>query len=236
MTYERILHPMKTYLLPAVALFSSAIFLVQAAPPASQGGIVGHQSGSGAEAMALFNGKDLSGWTDAAGAPSRWAVEDGAMTGQKGSGDVWTKARYGNFVLELEFKTTGNSGVFFRTDNPKDNVQTGIEIQVDNPGGPDKHSVGAIYDLVAPVKNAGKKDDWNKYVITANGSKITVELNGAQVSSMDLDKWTEAGKNPDGSGNKYRKALKDWKREGHIGFQDHGHKVWYRNVKIKPLP
>ena len=55
---------------------------------------------------------------------------------QKGSGDIWTKARYGDFVLELEFKTTGNSGVFFRTDNPKDRVQTGIEIQVDNPGEP----------------------------------------------------------------------------------------------------
>jgi Domain of Unknown Function (DUF1080) len=157
------------------------------------------------------------------------------MTGQKGSGDIWTKARYGDFVLELEFKTTGNSGVFFRTDNPKDNVQTGLEIQVENPGGPDKHSVGAIYDLVPPSKNAGKKDDWNKYVITAKGPHITVELNGEKVAEMDLDKWTEAGKNPDGSGNKYKRALKDWKREGHIGFQDHGHKVWYRNVRLKAL-
>ena len=185
--------------------------------------------------VALFNGKDLTGWTDASGKPSKWAVADGTMTGQKGSGDIWTAARFGNFVLELEFKTTGNSGVFFRTDNPKDNVQTGIEIQVEQPGGPDKHSVGAIYDLVPPVKNAGKKDDWNKYVITAKGPTITVELNGEKVSEMDLDKWSEAGKNPDGSGNKYKKALKDWKREGHIGFQDHGHKVWYRNVRLKAL-
>jgi len=158
------------------------------------------------------------------------------MTGKGGSGDIWSKGRYGDFVLEVEFKTTGNSGVFFRTDKPKDNVQTGIEIQVENPGGPDKHSVGAIYDLVPPVKNAGKRDDWNKYVITVKGPSITVELNGEKVSSMDLDQWKEAGKNPDGSGNKYGKALKDFRREGHIGFQDHGHKVWYRNVRLKPLP
>jgi hypothetical protein len=202
--------------------------------PAVEAG--GASKGDASEAWTpLFNGKDLTGWTDAAGKDSRWKVEDGTMAGQGGSGDIWTKARYGDFVLEVEFKTTGNSGVFFRTDNPKDNVQTGIEIQVDNPGGPDKHSVGAIYDLVPPTSNAGKKDDWNKYVITVKGPHITVELNGAKVSGMNLDQWTEAGKNPDGSGNKYKKALKDWKREGHIGFQDHGSKVWFRNVRLKAL-
>jgi len=185
--------------------------------------------------VTLFNGKDLTGWTDASGGTSKWVVNDGVMSGQKGSGDIWTKDRFGDFVLEVEFKTSGNSGVFFRTDKPKDPVQTGIEIQVDNPGGPSKHSVGAIYDLVPPTKNAGKKDDWNKYVITAKGSMISVELNGEKVSSMDLDKWTEAGKNPDGSANKYSRALKDWKREGHVGFQDHGNNVSYRNVRIKPL-
>ena len=222
-------HPMKPILLCSLCLLTAPVLSGQdtKAPAATA---------AATDAVALFNGKDLTGWTDSSGKPSKWAVEDGAMTGQKGSGDIWTKARYANFVLELEFKTTGNSGVFFRTDNPKDNVQTGIEIQVDNPGGPDKHSVGAIYDLVPPAKNAGKKDDWNKYVITVSGPMITVELNGEKVSAMDLDKWTEAGKNPDGSGNKYKKALRDWKREGHIGFQDHGHRVWYRNVKIRPLP
>jgi hypothetical protein len=41
--------------------------------------------------------------------------------------------------------------------------------------------------------------------------------------------------NPDGSRNKFRTALKDFKREGYIGFQDHGAAVAYRNVKIKVL-
>ena len=223
---------MKTPLLLCLCLSSTVALIAQDAKSRDKSLI----ESAKAEWTPLFSGKDLAGWTDAAAGETKWAVEDGTMTGQKGSGDIWTKARYGNFVLELEFKTTGNSGVFFRTDNPKDNVQTGIEIQVDNPGGPHKHSVGAIYDLVPPTKNAGKKDDWNKYTITANGPTITVELNGEKVAEMNLDQWTEAGKNPDGSGNKYKKALKDWKREGHIGFQDHGHKVWYRNVRIKTLP
>lgn len=186
----------------------------------------------------LFNGKDTTGWTNAAGkAPNAgWVVEGDTLTLKKGGGDIWTKERYGDFVLDLEFKTTGNSGVFIRTDKPTDNVQTGIEVQVDNPAAkPSKHSVGAIYDLVPPSKAVGKKDDWNHCVITAQGAKLKVELNGEPIAEMNLDEWKDGSKNPDGSGNKFKTALKDFKREGHIGFQDHGAAVSYRNVKIKSL-
>jgi len=186
----------------------------------------------------LFNGMDTTGWMNSgAKAPNAgWVVEGGALIGQKGPGDIWTKERYGDFVLDLEFKTSGNSGVFIRTDKPTDNVQTGIEVQVDNPSTkPSKHSVGAIYDLVAPTKNVAKKDEWNHLVITAQGPKLKVELNGEPIAEMNLDEWKEGGKNPDGSVNKYKTALKDFKREGHIGFQDHGAGVSYRNVKLKKL-
>jgi 3-keto-disaccharide hydrolase len=185
----------------------------------------------------LFNGSSFSAWQSAQGkAPSGWEVKEGAMVLKKGGGDIWTKDRFGDFVLSLEFKTKGNSGIFIRTDKPADPVQTGIEIQVDNPSrNPGKHSVGSIYDLVAPSKDVGKKDDWNKVIITAKGSKLAVEMNGEKITEMDLDRWTEASKNPDGSANKFAKALKDFKREGYIGFQDHGSDVMYRNVEIRSL-
>ncbi len=185
----------------------------------------------------LFNGKDLSGWTNAGGKKpgAGWEVKDGAMVRGKRAGDIWTKGRYGDFILSLEFKTKGNSGIFIRTDKPRQNVQTGIEVQVDRPRKPGKHSVGALYDLVAPSKTTAKADAWNSAVITCKGRMITVVMNGEKITSMDLDKWTEARKNPDGSKNKFRTALKDFKREGHIGFQDHGAWVSYRNVKIKSL-
>jgi len=185
--------------------------------------------------VVLFDGKNFDGWMNPAGEkPERWAIEDGAMVRKTKAGDIWTKKRYGDFVLALEFQAQGNSGVFIRTDDPKDNVQTGIEIQVDKPGPPGKHSVGAVYDLQAPSKNAAT-DGWNKMAITAKGSVLKVELNGEQIVEMNLDRWTEPEKSPDGTKNKFKTALKDFKREGHIGFQDHGADVAYRNVRIKPL-
>ncbi len=185
----------------------------------------------------LFNGKDLEGMMRANGvAPNtNWVVEAGSLKRICKGGDIWTKDRFGDFVLELEFKTEGNSGIFIRTDDPKNNVQTGIEIQVNKPGGPDKHSVGSIYDLVAPSKNAGKAGEWNRMVITAKGAILNVELNGEKICEMNLDQWTEPNRNPDGSKNKFKNALKNFKREGHIGFQDHGANVEYRNARIKTL-
>ncbi len=187
---------------------------------------------------ALFNGKDLTGWQTAAGKPSTWAVKDGVMVREAKAGDIWTRERFGDFVLDLEFKTEGNSGVFIRTDKPTDNVQTGLEFQVYGPAKdrkPSKHSCGAFYDAQEPTKDVVKEGEWNRMVITAQGPNLTVEMNGEKILQADLDQWTTAGKNPDGSKNKYKTALKDFKREGHIGLQDHGANVCYRNVKIKVL-
>lgn len=186
----------------------------------------------------LFNGKDFTGWTNAGGKEpgAGWVVKDGAMLREKGAGDIWTKDRFGDFILDIEFKTEGNSGIFIRTDKPQDNVQTGIEIQVDRPAKtPGKHSVGAVYDLLAPSKEASKPNQWNRAVITAVDNKLKIEMNGEQIVDMDLNQWATAGKNPDGSANKFRTALKDFKREGHIGLQDHGAVVSYRNIRLKPL-
>ena len=54
-------------------------------------------------------------------------------------------------------------------------------------------------------------------------------------SEADLDRWSEVGKNPDGTTNKFNRALKDFARIGYLGLQDHGSPVWYRNIRIKSL-
>ena len=173
--------------------------------------------------------------------PGSWAMEDGVLI-CKGGGNIWTKEKFGDFVLDLEFKTDSesNSGVFFRTGDIADFVQTGIEVQILDYAGSDearsKGACGAIYDCLAPTKYMVRKaGEWNHYTITCKANKIYVVFNGEQIIEMDLDLWTEAHKNPDGTKNKFKTAFKDMPRVGHIGLQDHGDPVWFRNIKIKPL-
>ncbi|HPM22506.1 MAG TPA: DUF1080 domain-containing protein [Phycisphaerae bacterium] len=185
----------------------------------------------------LFNGQDLSGWITK---PGSWVVEDGVLA-RKGGGDIWTEQLFGDFTLDLEFKfePEANSGIFFRTGDIKDCVQTGIEMQViDSFGKPaaDKHDCGAIYDCLAPRKNVVKKaGEWNHVTLTCRGPRIQLELNGEAIVDMNLDEWTTAHQNPDGTENKFNTAYKDMPRRGRIGFQDHGKSVWYRNIRLKRL-
>lgn len=189
----------------------------------------------------LFDGESLKGWA-ATGRNEGWTVDDGAiLCTLKGGGYLYTLEKYENFILSLDFKIDEgvNSGVFFRWSGLNDPVHTGLEMQVLDSYGrekPSKHDCGAIYDLVAPTKNACKPaGEWNNAVITCQGGLITVELNGEKIVEMDINKWTTAGMNPDGTKNKFKYAWKDMPRKGHIGLQDHGGRVWYRNIKLKPL-
>lgn len=194
--------------------------------------------GSQGEWINLFDGQSLDGWMMTK--ENGWSIEDGVLTRSSG-GNIWTNKRYGNFILDCEFKMSPkcNSGIFFRTDDINDYVQTGIEVQVLDSYGKteiDKHDCGAVYDCLEPSVNAAKPaGEWNHVVITCNDNMIKIVLNDVPIIDMDLDKWTEPNMNPDGTKNKFNTAMKDFAREGHIGFQDHGHPVWYRNVKIKEL-
>jgi sugar phosphate isomerase/epimerase len=169
--------------------------------------------------------------------PGTWFVEDGKMT-LKGGGYIWSKETFGDFILDLDFKVAknGNSGVFFRTSDHKDIVNTGIEVQIhDTTDGYKYGMCGAIYDCLPPKVNAMKPGKWNRMTLMAYDNMIYVVMNGKQIIEMNLDKWTEPGKNPNGTKNKFKYAYKDIKRSGHIGLQDHGDDIWFRNVKIKKL-
>jgi sugar phosphate isomerase/epimerase len=176
--------------------------------------------------------------------PGSWEMQEGVLTRKgtaKSRGDIWTKERYGDFILDLEFMLTygTNSGIFLRTDNVRDPVQTGIEVQVcDSFSRPQAgtHDCGAVYDCLAPSRNMVKRaGEWNRCTIACKANKISVVLNGEPVIDMDLNLWTEPQKNPDGTKNKYNRPYRDMPRVGHIGFQDHGHPVWYRNIKIRSI-
>ena len=197
----------------------------------------------------LFDGResDLDNWTSAAG--HSWVVEDGVIkldrefdNSMPNEHYLWTKDRYGDFVLELEFRTVenSNSGVFIRTDDIDDPVYTGFEVQVNNSYGAElsqTNTTGTLYDLITPETNAVyPPGEWNRARIVAADNQMVVELNGRRILEADLDQWTEAGMNPDGTENKYRRAIQDYARDGYIGLQDHGQPVEYRSIRIMRLP
>ncbi len=76
---------------------------------------------------------------------------------------------------------------------------------------------------------------WHTMKVKAEDNMIEVWSNGQKVLTMDLNAWTEAGWNPQGTQNKYAVALKEMPRHGFIGLQDHGLPVWFRNVKLTVL-
>ena len=180
--------------------------------------------------------KDLS---NAVMEPDSWAFNaDGVLSPTPdGHGDIWTKERYGNFTLEIDFKVPerGNSGVFIRTGSIRNWINTAIEVQIHATTDGSKHGqCGAIYDCLSPSKTAVKEPgQWNHYIITCLDNKIYVNLNGEDIIDMDLDLWTEPHKNPQGTKNKFPTAYKDMPREGHLGFQYHGNPIWFKNLKIK---
>jgi hypothetical protein len=194
----------------------------------------------------LFDGKNTDAW-DADLAAGAWGIDpEGSLYVAKAGPNIYTRKRYCDFVLELDYRIVAgkksNSGVFIRVHNKRDEVNTGMEIQIlDNAdygeGWDAMNSNGALYDLVHPAVDANKPlGEWNHYRITANGSLITVVLNGKEIVKADLDRWTTAGQNPDGQHNKFPYAMGSLPREGFIGLQNYGGvPVWFRNIRIKSL-
>jgi Domain of Unknown Function (DUF1080) len=189
----------------------------------------------------IYDGSSGKGWIlcNQKPLPKGHVQQDGLNPHGTGSYLVVHESKYGDFVLDFDYKLTKhcNSGVFIRVSDLNDPVNTGIEIALDDTTGKGMHDPGAFYDLVAPTVNAQKPaGQWNHMTITAKGSKITVILNDQEVSTIDLDAWTEPGKRPDGSRHKFSKiAIGKLPRAGHLGFQDHGSDCWFKNIRVKEL-
>ena len=187
----------------------------------------------------LFDGKKLDKWDYR---PQAWQVQDGVLYSPGKGGNIFSKAKFQDFTLDLEFKMSPgcNSGVFVRMASRKDWLHSSMEIQVLD-SFPKKNKIGkpdcgAVYDAVVPKVNAAKKPgEWNRYFITCFKNRVFVSLNAVQIIDMDLNKWTEARKNPDGSKNKFRDPLKTLTHPGFFALQTHGKPVWYRNIRVKPL-
>jgi len=182
---------------------------------------------------------------------SEWTIKDKEMLftpGKGGGKNIITRKAYTNFILSLEWKIEkrGNSGIFWSVVEDKEYpeaYQTGPEIQVlDNDNHADGFHVdgtrtaGSVYDMIAyPKEHVNPANEWNLCVLEINHitNKGTVTMNGKESISFPLSglEWDNMVTNS---------KFKDWRGfrkqyTGHIGLQDHGNKVWFRNIKIKEL-
>lgn len=192
----------------------------------------------------LFDGQSTNGWMSPKEKPlPNSHVQNGSLNPHPCDYMLIHKKTWENFRLALDFKISPkcNSGIFIHTfpltPRPgKDIGFNGIEIAIDDTTTAGFHDTGAIYDLVKPAKNAMKPAGaWNHAVITSHQGRITVEINGETVSTMNLDEWPESNRRPDGSAHKFDVAYKTHPRKGYIGLQDHGSDCWYKNIKLLSL-
>ncbi len=147
----------------------------------------------------IFDGTSARGWMLCDGKPlaQKFIQSEGLNPHGTGSYITVYDQKAGNFALDLDYKLSRgcNSGVFIRVSDLHDPVNSGIEVALDDTTGAGMHDSGALYDLVPARTNAQKPaGQWNHMSITAAGPRITVVLNGTEVSAMNLDEWRTPGK------------------------------------------
>ena len=193
----------------------------------------------------LFDGKDMSKWRNfkQQGLSEQWVIEDGTMKlNGKGGGDILTKAQYQNFDLKLDWKISevGNSGIFVLANETGNMIYSNApEIQIlDNERHPDNklanHLSGSLYDMIAsPAASHKIAGEWNQVRIRLEKNQLTIWQNDVQAVQVELH-------SPEWQQLVAESKFANWpgfaaKSSGHIGLQDHGDVVWFKNLKIKEL-
>jgi hypothetical protein len=181
--------------------------------------------------QSLFNGKDLSGFTEVQGRPGAFWVEEGVLCGtREGLKAYWlsTEKKYADFELRLDYMLTpgGNSGIFIRVPHhrPRTSV-VGMEIQLLDDGGkegvPTSKDTGAIYRVAAAKKFAARPaNEWNSLIVRCEGDRIQVTLNGELINDFDMASDEQTKNRP---------------REGFIGLSAHTDVVKFRRIRIKEI-
>ena len=192
----------------------------------------------------LFDGETTEGWRtyQKDSLSDGWQAVDGELRRVDRAGDIVTLATYRNFELTLDWKVLerGNSGVFFRAgEDDRFIFMSAPEIQIlDDERHPDGKreltSAGSNYGLhPAPRGIVNPAGEWNTVRLLVLGNRVTQHLNGVEICDYVLgsDDWLERV-----AASKFA-AWPDYGRlpDGHIGLQDHGDPVFFRNIKIRVI-
>jgi len=198
-----------------------------------------------ADAIVLFDGKDLSKWQLGNGSEPKWKVENGYMEVAPKSGSIQTRDKFADFQLHLEFATPakvegssqgrGNSGVLFN----------GIyEVQVldsyDNPTYPDGQA-GALYGQSPPLVNASKPPgEWQTYDIIWESPRWDAEGKIAKKAAVTvIHNGVVLHHRKEYQGHTPHQRNGDYSRphppEVFIQLQDHNNPMRFRNIWLRKL-
>ncbi len=203
--------------------------------------------------MLLFDGQTTNGWHtyNKTGVAPIWKVADGSIMldpkarTKGGGGDIVTDDEFENYEFSTEWRITeeGNSGIIINIKEDKkyaNTYSTGLEMQVlDNIKASDNkkpnHLAGLLYDLTGTAELSKPKPvgQWNLARVIQKNGHLTFYFNG--VKTLDIQEGSEEWKNL--VANSKFKGWADFAAtpKGKIAFQDHGHEVAFRNVKIKKI-
>ncbi len=198
--------------------------------------------------IALFDGTDLSAWRgyQRDDVPAGWQARDGLLVYDPSvgdGGDIVTRETFGDFELALDWRVEpgGNSGIFYRADEePAAIWHHAPELQVLDDdahadGASALTSAGSAYALYPPTANVvNPAGEWNHVRVVAQGPRIEHWMNGTkiveyEVGSPEWDRRVADSKFAEYPG--FGEAM-----EGRIGLQDHGNTVWFRDIRVRPLP
>ena len=194
----------------------------------------------------LFDGKTTAGWHSLGKTnfPAKsWGVEDDCLhvLPKSASEDIITVKQYDNFEFSCEWRasTNCNSGIKYLIQE-KDGA-IGPEYQIlDDVNNVEarlgtRRTTASLYDVLGAAQVHLKPvGEFNETRIRVEGAHVEHWLNGVKVLTFDLgspDLLTAIQKSKFKTSSFYGR-----KRAGHILLQDHGHEVWFRNLKIRTLP
>ncbi len=145
--------------------------------------------------IALFNGKDLSGWKPLVpGVEMKWTVADGVLRNAPPTTDIISEQKFWNFKLHVDFRIVehSNSGIGLRG-------RYEVQILEDYGKPAQTHGAGALYSRVAPSVNASKPaGEWQSYDIRLVGRQLTVVHNGIKVlDKVEVEGLTAIANNAD---------------------------------------
>jgi hypothetical protein len=157
--------------------------------------------------------------------------------------DLITRQQYRNFTLELEWRVArgGNSGILYRVAETMPHAwQSGPEMQLlDDAHHADAQipetTAGALYGLMAPGQKVLRPiGHFNTARVVVCDSRVEHWLNEALVLAYDLTSATFAT----AVGRSKFRDFPGFAREerGHVALQHHGDDVWFRHLRIRPLP